>query len=429
MESPLVATGTIPVTQLRDALGHVAADHCTGCVGRLFAHALPAASNAQRGRALRPEAPDPSAACPLCEGLPTRFDALAELCTAASAGVEFASFLVGCVLFDEVRARERALHDRLADAVPALRRDPAPEGAAAPTFAPAEFLKAEVNREVGKRLEARVGHPVDFRHPELTFEVDTRFDHVRLRLASVFVRGRYRKLERTLPQTRWPCRACSGVGCRRCAGSGRTYPTSVEELVAAPFVEAAAAPGEAFHGMGREDIDARMLGSGRPFVLELKQPRRRTLDWAQLATEAGRRSGGRVEVLSAGPATAETVRAYKAADPQKSYRARCAAAAPLDVGNLIRLLPSFGGVLLDQRTPERVAHRRADLVRKRRVLDVRLLDHAGNRFELEIRAESGTYIKEFVSGDGGRTRPSLSEALGVPCRVEELDVVDVHWVE
>src|SRR2546422_4343131 len=36
--------------------------------------------------------------------------------------------------------------------------------------------------------------------------------------------------------------------------------------------------GHALHGMGREDVDARMLGRGRPFILEIKEPVRRTVD-------------------------------------------------------------------------------------------------------------------------------------------------------
>jgi tRNA pseudouridine synthase 10 len=44
---------------------------------------------------------------------------------------------------------------------------------------------------------------------------------------------------------------------------------------------------------------------------------------------------------------------------------------------------------------------------------------------LIIEAESGTYIKELISGDGGRTRPSLSELVGVPCNVSKLDVIEI----
>ena len=45
---------------------------------------------------------------------------------------------------------------------------------------------------------------------------------------------------------------------------------------------------------------------------------------------------------------------------------------------------------------------------------------------MTLETESGTYVKEFVSGDEGRTKPSFSEALGIQCRVEELDVMAIN---
>ncbi|HLE48021.1 MAG TPA: tRNA pseudouridine(54/55) synthase Pus10, partial [Candidatus Thermoplasmatota archaeon] len=92
-------------------------------------------------------------------------------------------------------------------------------------------------------------------------------------------------------------------------------------------------------------------------------------------------------------------------------------------------LAKLAGVQLEQRTPQRVAHRRADLVRRRTVQALRVLAFDGPRFTIEIRADSGTYIKEFVSGDEGRTKPNLAETVGTPMRVVELDVVDIDWQE
>ena len=45
-----------------------------------------------------------------------------------------------------------------------------------------------------------------------------------------------------------------------------------------------------------------------------------------------------------------------------------------------------------------------------------------------MRAQAGTYIKEFVHGDGGRTLPSLGSLLGCgePAEILELDVLEVH---
>lgn len=403
-------------------------DLCDACLGRLGARLGRDVPNTERGRLLRADRPsvDPSR-CPLCEGISARFERYAELCREASAPYEHASFLVGSVLFPQILERERRLHESLAARIPAPAPETRPGGPAVPAFSYAEFLRTEINREVGKRLERGTGKRVDFEHPQLTYRIDTRFDHATLQVASLFLKGRYRKLARGLPQTRWPCRSCGGLGCRACSYRGKTYDESVEELIAAPVMAASGATDHALHGMGREDIDARMLGTGRPFILELKNPRRRTLDLRDLERRIAGGSLARVEALGLAPAQAAEVAAFKQADPEKTYRAKCRAERPISPDSLKKVLSSFRGVTLGQRTPERVAHRRADLVRRRRILDVGLVEHTGDRFELEIRAEAGTYIKEFVSGDAGRTTPSLTEALGVPAVVEELDVVDVAW--
>ncbi|RLI81649.1 tRNA pseudouridine(54/55) synthase Pus10, partial [Archaeoglobales archaeon] len=81
--------------------------------------------------------------------------------------------------------------------------------------------------------------------------------------------------------------------------------------------------------------------------------------------------------------------------------------------------------IIHQRTPLRVQHRRADLVRKKRTYGIRVLFHKKDVAVVEIEADSGLYIKELVSGDEGRTKPSLSELLGMKTRVEKLDVIEI----
>ncbi|HJJ55311.1 MAG TPA: hypothetical protein O0X50_04415 [Methanocorpusculum sp.] len=46
-------------------------------------------------------------------------------------------------------------------------------------------------------------------------------------------------------------------------------------------------------------------------------------------------------------------------------------------------------------------------------------------WRLEVVGDSGLYIKELISGDNGRTSPSLAEILKSPARVTELDVIQV----
>ena len=50
---------------------------------------------------------------------------------------------------------------------------------------------------------------------------------------------------------------------------------------------------------------------------------------------------------------------------------------------------------------------------------------AAERLELRVLCQHGTYVKEWISGDEGRTTPSLSSMLSVPCRCDLLDVEEV----
>src|SRR3989442_3092164 len=56
------------------------------------------------------------------------------------------------------------------------------------------------------------------------------------------------------------------------------YPTSVEEVIATEIMRESGGISHALHGMGREDVDARMLGRGRPFIVEIKEPRKRRIE-------------------------------------------------------------------------------------------------------------------------------------------------------
>jgi tRNA pseudouridine synthase 10 len=45
--------------------------------------------------------------------------------------------------------------------------------------------------------------------------------------------------------------------------------------------------------------------------------------------------------------------------------------------------------------------------------------------ELRILCQHGTYVKEWISSDEGRTTPSLSSLLGVACTCRQLDVEEI----
>ena len=395
--------------QLAVARGAAGRGLCPECFGRLLGRWGHGLSNPERAARLERAlggGPRPVAGtCPVCGGLFARIDTWAERARRAADGYEWHRFTCGSRWEPERLAAEEALWTELGDAW-------------------GESARAAFNRELGKRLEALTGAQGGTAGADVVFLADLEVGRVELTVAPLYVRGRYRKLDRTIPQTRWPCRRCHGRGCVRCGGTGRTYPTSVEELVGAPFVAATRAEGTRFHGMGREDIDARMLGRGRPFVLELLRPRVRSVDLVALGGSLGPEAAGRVELEEVGPAEAPDVVRVKEAAPEKSYRVGVVGSVPL--GKVKEALSLAVGRTIAQRTPARVAHRRSDRVRTRRIVAAHVVDGAEGRFTVELRTEAGTYVKEWVEGDAGRTEPSLAALVGTPLRVEFLDVLEVH---
>jgi tRNA pseudouridine synthase 10 len=68
--------------------------------------------------------------------------------------------------------------------------------------------------------------------------------------------------------------------------------------------------------------------------------------------------------------------------------------------------------VLRQRTPVRVLHRRSLMERRKVVHAARTQRLGPHFFLLHLVTSAGTYVKEFVHGDLGRTRPSVGELLG-----------------
>jgi tRNA pseudouridine synthase 10 len=86
---------------------------------------------------------------------------------------------------------------------------------------------------------------------------------------------------------------------------------------------------------------------------------------------------------------------------------------------------NLNGIIVKQQTPLRVVHRRADLTRERYIYEVKVKKVSPKKAEMQIRCQGGLYVKELVSGDEGRTVPSVSELLGNRAKPLKLDVLNV----
>ncbi len=245
----------------------------------------------------------------------------------------------------------------------------------------------------------------------------------------VYLEGRYRKLSRGLPQTIFYCPKCKGRrrGCSFCDGYGKLTKDSVQELIARKVLPRYRAKMGKFHGAGREDVDVRMLGGGRPFVFEVVQPRNFDVDLGELVDAINLYGRGRMEITGLRPVRRKRVAELKETRSDKIYRALVLLDRVLPEERIQALLGK--DVVVTQRTPKRVAHRRADLDRTRKVevLSVRAFRGPGDRpsLDLLVRCEHGTYVKEWISGEEGRSRPGLGELLEAETECLVLDVWEI----
>jgi tRNA pseudouridine synthase 10 len=291
-----------------------------------------------------------------------------------------------------------------------------------------EAIKREINREFGKTFSDISGKPVDFEHPQMIVIWNIAEDDVDVFPSPLFVYGRYRKIIRGIPQTRWPCRICQGKGCDECKGTGKRYQTSVEEQIRDPFIQTFQALDGKFHGAGREDIDARMLGTGRPFVFELINPRIRNSNLEELEKKINTHAKGKVEVQYLKYSTMDIMRRLKAfaSHSSKTYKALIRFEQPIQDSQLVQLDHALTGAIIQQQTPIRVKHRRADRVRKKQIYTCKSTIVDETHFITEIHCQGGLYIKELVTGDEERTQPNMTQLLGIPAVVQELDVIQVN---
>ncbi len=385
---------------------------CDDCLGRQFAKCSTNLTNKQRGRAIRivkamldnapmntQELEEAYDTCWVCGGLFKNLDSWVERCLEQLHHYEFANFLVGTKLTGRLAENEEILW-------------------AESKTTTAEPLKSALNRELGKRIELLTGKQAEFSRPDILLIVDLARDKVEIHANPLFLYGRYLKFVRGLPQTKWPCGECSGKGCVRCNLTGKMYPESVQELIGAHVLSASRGQDVIFHGAGREDVDARMLGNGRPFVLEIKSPHRREVDLQELE-QAINSSQEKIAVSHLAFVDHETVVKVKNTLLDKVYRLKVIYEHPIGEEKLKEALKRLEGDI-EQTTPQRVVHRRADLKRHKKVYSAEL---EGD--EIIIRCEGGLYVKELISGDNDRTTPNLSGLLGVNAKVEELDVLEV----
>ncbi len=287
-----------------------------------------------------------------------------------------------------------------------------------------DLLKKSLQHRLNKEFAEINKLNIDFVDPQAILLIDFNKKIILLRLNPIFVYGRYCKFSRSIAQTEYFCNRCKGFGCWYCKDTGHFSDESVEQLVGGYFKEKFKSKDFILHGAGREDMDVLMLGRGRPFIMQIISPEKRTIDLEELEKEINLGLKEKVSVNSLKYVTSKEVSPLKDNPHDKIYQALIKTQQKVSTQNIGQLLLGKEFPVI-QTTPIRVEKRRTMMERKKIVslLEVKLVDDF--HFILVMKTSHGTYVKEFISGDEARTKPSIAEFLGFGCNCEQLDVLEI----
>ena len=311
---------------------------------------------------------------------------------------EFSTFLIGAVLPTQIYEREDAIRARL-------------------KIRGLESVKSQLTRELGLRVAARMaGKRVDYLRPDLTISVVVEKDNsfqVSARARSLIFTGRYMKRKRAVPQKQARCTACEGKGCDSCNNSGLSGYESVEGIVAKRLIDATGGTTPRFSWTGSEDRESLVLGEGRPFTVQVFDPKARMFARSLRARGAG---------VSALLTALTSPQAELTEAPRFSVKTRILVKCEKEpsCAELRKLEESLSGLQVSFESRSKSAIKR--------IYHARVRKNKDGSFYLYAELDGGLGIKQFVGGSEGHYSSSVSKLMGQKCECVTFDILGVTFL-
>ena len=230
---------------------------------------------------------------------------------------------------------------------------------------------------------------------------------------SIFIKGNYNKYTREIGQSPWEI---NGI---------KVCPSSVEEEMEKTILNYFISNKLTMSAGGREDKDVRMLGNGRPFILEIFNPKNNIKNIKNLEKEINRNSKY-IKVNDLDKCDREYIEIIKQAELNKMKLYTSVVWIDKKINdNDLNIINKINNLKIIQKTPLRVLHRRT-LTDREKIIHKMECEKINDHFLiLDILASAGTYIKEFIHSDLGRTEPNLKSLLKSKCDILQLDVKEL----
>ena len=316
---------------------------------------------------------------------------MAEVAARRARRYQFRTFAVGVTLPEGVQEREDELRSEL-------------------KLKGKETIKIQAARLVSGQVSDRLRKRVDRQRPDLTLLVDFGAGDVFATAKPVFFYGRYTKPV-GISQRRSLCEQCRGAGCKKCRNTGFDKGPSVEAALRGKLTDFSGSPKMTFTWLGSEDRESRVYPPGRPFVAEVKNPRKRVFP----RKFGARLRGGLVSVSSGRTLPSKPIRlpAFRFVT-----RIRATAASRVNAEGLAELKSRFrrAAVRFDRphnRPTVKTVYRASAKARGRTLM-------------IEAELDGGLPVKRFVSGE--LVSPSVSEVLKTEVGCRSFDICGVREI-
>ncbi len=268
-----------------------------------------------------------------------------------------------------------------------------------------ESIKNDLKREIGKGVSRSYGFEPDFSDPEIMLILDISRESIEAVIPSLIVSSRVVKLVR-------------GVSFKKRLGK-----RSLEDIV--ERVAEDLGEGVRISIPVRDTSRYRILGEGCYSILEIRSPKpgRRSLEVISNTINKGQ---GIYIINVIGKGRRRDVEDLAARVKRITYRIYVYSDKKL--GDIeIEKLKSQSPITLEQRTPKRIVERGGVERIYRGDLKIEAIHRISEKtFEIIASTSSKIYIEEAITGDEGRTSPSLSSILSTDLKPLEIDVIRIE---
>jgi tRNA pseudouridine synthase 10 len=324
--------------------------------------------------------------CFICRGLTSRFSDIEHSVVRRAKGYQFKTFSIGVIIPRGIQEREDQLRSDL-------------------KIRGRETIKTQLGRGISDIVKKQMKRKIDRQHPDVTILVDLQRDALVVTAKSIFVYGRYTKPP-GVSQRRELCEKCKGRGCEECQ-SGYKKGISVEEILEDRLGKILHSTKAKFTWLGSEDPESTVFQPGRPFIAEVKDPRKREVP-PRLVARTGK---GMMKITGL-----KVLKGKPTAIPSFTFKTR----AFIQPEKRIEDLPA-GLVRAMKGIPIEFRNNKGKTVHKK-VYSVKI-EKRGAGLVAEIKLDGGLPVKRLISG--GSVSLSLAELLKTPLSCQRFDILRV----